>query len=336
MMKIANKKLPALLAAALAFAALPALAQSLDYVVARDTPSWFKESFLDFGEDVSEAADEGKRVMIYFGQDGCPYCRKLHDLNFRQAEIVDKMRANLDSIAVNMFGDVDTVWVDGGDYTEKELAAKLGIQFTPTLLFLDEQGGEALRLAGYQPPPKFMAALDYVIEKKENEVPFAEYLRAALPPPGAAAAPARPPLFAAPPYALSAPAEPLAVLVTQRQCEACDEWRAFLLSDDAAPWREARRIVEIDLHGKEATLADGRSEADWAREAQVAFVPALVFLDADGGEEFRVDGYLRAFHLGSVLDYVVSGAYRSEPEFQRFLQARAEHLREQGVDVQIW
>ena len=35
-------------------------------------PPWFQETFLDFREDVREAAAQGKRLLVYFGQDGCP------------------------------------------------------------------------------------------------------------------------------------------------------------------------------------------------------------------------------------------------------------------------
>ena len=49
-----------------------------------EIPHWFKESFLDFEEDVDEAAAAGKRVMIYFHQEGCPYCAKLVDATGRK------------------------------------------------------------------------------------------------------------------------------------------------------------------------------------------------------------------------------------------------------------
>ena len=64
--------------------------------------------------------------------------------------------------------------------------------------------------------------------------------------------------------------------------------------------------------------------------------PTLLFLDAGGKEVFRADGYLRPFHVASVLDYVASGAYREEPSFQRFSQKRADALRAQGVQVDLW
>ena len=41
-----------------------------------DIPPWFTESFLDFRDDIRDAAREARRLMIYFGQDGCPYCRR--------------------------------------------------------------------------------------------------------------------------------------------------------------------------------------------------------------------------------------------------------------------
>ena len=33
-------------------------------------PSWFKESFLDFREDIAEASAEGRRLLLYFWQRG--------------------------------------------------------------------------------------------------------------------------------------------------------------------------------------------------------------------------------------------------------------------------
>ena len=51
---------------------------------------------------------------------------------------------------------------------------------------------------------------------------------------------------------------------------------------------------------------------------------------------FRIDTYLRPFHLAGSLDYVASGAYRREPSFQRFLQSRAREMRGRGETVDLW
>jgi thioredoxin-related protein len=86
------------------------------------------------------------------------------------------------------------------------------------------------------------------------------------------------------------------------------------------------------------TTPDGRrtSAAAWARQLEIAYTPSIVFFDESGREVFRIDAYLRPFHLSSSFDYVASGAYRNEPDFQRFVQARAERLRSQGVAVDLW
>ena len=47
-----------------------------------EKPHWFKESFLEFEDDVAEAAAADRRVMLYFHQDGCPYCARLVEENF--------------------------------------------------------------------------------------------------------------------------------------------------------------------------------------------------------------------------------------------------------------
>src|SRR5688572_11257000 len=96
---------------------------------AQEPPPWFSESLLDLREDVKEAAAHGKRVMLYFGQDGCPYCKRLMDVNFRQAAIAAKAQRHLVALALNIWGDREVTWTDGKAITEKQLAARLKVQF---------------------------------------------------------------------------------------------------------------------------------------------------------------------------------------------------------------
>ena len=61
-------------------------------------PAWFKESFLDIREDIAEATTTGRRVLLYFYQDGCPYCAKLLNDNFGNREIAEKTQQGFDVI----------------------------------------------------------------------------------------------------------------------------------------------------------------------------------------------------------------------------------------------
>ena len=142
-----------LLALALALACATPQADTLEL------PSWFGESFLEFPQDVKEAAGEGKRLMVYFWQDGCNACRRMKETTFADPATVATTRAKFVPVAINIFGERELVWTDGHRMREKELARSLGIRGTPTMLFLDEKGVEVARRTGYHPPDRFTALL---------------------------------------------------------------------------------------------------------------------------------------------------------------------------------
>lgn len=304
-------------------------------------PGWFKASFLDLREDVAEAAAAGKRVMLYFYQDGCPYCEKLINTNFAQRDIVAKTRENLDVIAINMWGDNTVTDLQGNEVTEKQFSVGMKVQFTPTLLFLDEQGNVALRINGYYPPHKFMTALDYVAGHHERALAFREYLAQQSP----VAASGKLHIergYLQPPYDLRRKAgdKPLLVLFEQKECPVCDEMHA-----EAFQRKESRELLAafdvavVDIWDKSSLTAPSGKRLparEWAREQHIQYAPSMVFFDAGGDEVFRTEAYLRPFHLQSAMAYVASGAYKSQPEFQRFVQERADHLREQGIEVDLW
>lgn len=307
-----------------------------------EKPDWFKNSFLDIREDVQEAAAAGKRVMLYFYQDGCPYCAKLLQDNFSQRSIVEKTRKYLDVIAVNMWGDREVTSLDGQAMTEKEFAAALRVMFTPTILMLNEQGKVILRINGYYHPVKFEAALDYVGLKKETELSFAEYYHQleAVKPSGKLHEEA---FFLKPPYdlqRLATSGKPLMLLFEQKQCKPCDEYH-----DDIYQRPETRQqlerfdIVRLDMWA-ETSIQDLNGNKTTARnlakQLDVKYAPSMVFFDSTGNEVFRTEAYLKAFHVQSVLDYVASGAYRTQPNFQRFIATRADKLEAQGVHVDLW
>jgi thioredoxin-related protein len=137
----------------LACAALSAPAQT------QEVPGWFGESFLEFPQDVKEAAADGRRLMLYFWQPGCPACRKMKGITLAEPGIVGQTRKHFVPVALNVFGEREAQWTDGRTMREKELARALGIRGTPTLVFLDEKGAIVARRVGYLPPESFAAAL---------------------------------------------------------------------------------------------------------------------------------------------------------------------------------
>jgi thioredoxin-related protein len=302
-------------------------------------PRWFVESFLDLREDVADASREKKRVMVYFGQDGCPYCKLLMQTTFTETRIVDKTRRNFVPIALNLWGDREVTWVDGRRMSEKELGRLLQVQFTPTLLFFNEKAEVIVRLNGYQAPHRMEAALDYVATRLETKQPFADYMQRAA---NESASPTLhdEPFFVKPPYDLQrAGGRPVMVVFERPNCASCDELhREGFQRKEVAALASRLTVARFDpASHAELTAPDGRriTASDWARELGIAFAPTLVFFER-GAEVFRVEAYVRPFHLASALDYVGSGAYRSEPSFQRYVQARADRMRARGETVDLW
>jgi thioredoxin-related protein len=293
-----------------------------------DVPRWFTDTFLELRDDVREAAAQGKRLMLYFGQDGCPYCTALMQTNFSQRSISDKAQRHFVAVALNLWGDREVMWLDGRRMSEKALGRELRVQFTPTLLFLDERGKVVLRLNGYLPPHRFEAALDYAAGLAGRGMRYDEYVKTTIKE-AASATLQDEDFFAILPVALTG-AKPVALLFETPYCAGCDE-----LHRDGLRRPEVRRLLER-FSVYRLTLSDLRTpQTTWARELRVAYTPTIVIFDR-GKEVLRLDTYLRPFHLVSALDYVASGAYRKEPSFQRYLQARTGRLRERGDKVDLW
>lgn len=323
--------------------AKPAAALEADMVNPgyHEKPSWFKESFLDLREDVQEAADNKKRVLLYFYQDGCPYCAKLLQDNLGQKKIADKTRKHFDVIAINMWGDKEVTDLKGKQTTEKQFTERMKVMYTPTLVFLTEKGKVALRVNGYYAPNKFETALDYVRGHNETKISFRNYAHKYLKK-SAAGKIHQQPFILKPPYNLQKilkSDKPLLVLFEQKKCSACDELHNEIFRRKETIQQINRfNVVQLDMWGRD-TLQDFNGKTitakELAKKLNINHSPSFVFFDKAGKDIFRIDAYLKSFHTQSVLDYIASDAYKKQPNFQRYIGDRANKLEAQGIHVDL-
>jgi len=309
--------------------------------IASEKPEWFKQSFLEFEEDVAEAAAAGRRVMLYFHQESCPYCARLVEENFTDPQIKKFIQKHFDGISLNMWGDREVVSVAGREFTEKTFAAALQVQYTPTLVFLDESGKVALRLNGYYPPADFRAALDYVAGKLESRLSFADYRLEQF---AAQRGDLHDEDFFLPATDLAslvaAKDKPLAVYFEAPNCAECTTLHERILRDAAT--RNLVRMadnVQFNVAAQTQIITpDGRRTRvrDWAGELGIGYTPSVVFFDRQGQEVMRIGAFVKTFHFQSVYAYVLEKAYLDEPRFQRYIAGRAERIREAGFDTDIW
>src|SRR5262249_50261238 len=100
--------------------------------------SWFLESFLDLADDLEGARKEGKRFAVMWELKGCPYCKETHFVNYAQPRVADYVKENFEVLQLNIIGSRKVTDFDGAELSEKELAAKYGVRFTPTFQFFAE------------------------------------------------------------------------------------------------------------------------------------------------------------------------------------------------------
>jgi len=295
-------------------------------------PDWFKVSFLDLGDDLRDANRSGKNgLIVYFGQEHCPYCEKLMTVNWGKRDMTAYTRRHFDVIAVDIHGDRTVTLFDGDQISEKAWAVRENTNFTPSLIFYDEQGNEALRLRGYHPPYEFRAALEYVADDHYEKESFRAFLDRAEPPltfelHGLADAE----FFMAPPYALNRSfingERPLVVFFEQGDCHACDLLHSGPLeNNDIVERLERFDTVQLDMWGDNPVITpDGErlTARDWAEKLQLFYTPTLLFFDRQGNEILRVDSVAGFYRLRGALDYVLSGAYRDGLTLPRWYRDR--------------
>ncbi|WP_246820231.1 SoxW family protein [Bradyrhizobium iriomotense] len=147
---------------------------------------WFLQSFLDLREDIDGAAAGGKRLAIMWELRGCPYCRETHLVNFADADITKYIRDNFEILQLNLIGSRKVTDVDGQELSEKDLAQKYGIRFTPTFQFFpptsagieakEPMAREVARAPGYLNPPHFLSMFRFVRERAYERGSFRDFL----------------------------------------------------------------------------------------------------------------------------------------------------------------
>ncbi len=282
--------------------------------------SWYLDSFLELADDIAEAGERGHKLVLYFHQEGCPYCYNLVTRVFPHPDVNTLMAKNYELIELDIWGSRIVTLQDGTELAEKQLAAMLKVQYTPTLIFLDEAGTPELRVDGYRPPQAFLSLVQGLITGK-SVLPEPEGVAEHL-------------------IDLSQSAEqPIAIQLIASECQACAEFKKEVLArQDTQSLLAGYQRLDINLsENPRIKLSDGRimTAAEWARELRISYLPAWLFHDAAGKEQFRVDAYVRAFHFNSALQYVASGAYKEQPEFQRYVHDQADHIRNNGQSVNI-
>lgn len=150
-------------------------------------PTWLYESSSDLRKDLAATAAQGKRLVIFWEQRDCVYCKPMYDVNLRIPRVVEKITKNFNVIKFDVQGGRAITDLDGTTLSEGELARKSRIVYTPTLQFLPESSetaagrnigeSEVFRAETYFKPFHFNFIFHYVQTKGyEREPNFQRWL----------------------------------------------------------------------------------------------------------------------------------------------------------------
>ncbi len=144
---------------------------------------WFVDSFLTLADDVEEAAAEGKRLVVFFEQRGCPYCAEMHEVNLARPEISDFIQEHFFVVQLDLWGSREVVDLDGEAMEERDLARKWHVNFTPSVVFFGTAEevasgkGEVARMPGYFKPFHFMSMFEFVQSGSYQTEGFQRFLQ---------------------------------------------------------------------------------------------------------------------------------------------------------------
>lgn len=308
-----------------------------------EIPDWFKESFLDFREDAEEASKAGKHMLVFADLEGCPYCAKMMEDNFKTAEKdggnMELIKAGFDSIQINIKGSREIAYNKDTTVTESELAKALDILYTPTILFMNANNKVVARVNGYRSPREFKLVLDYVTEQAYDKTDFPSYRTANLKDAVYTLLP-HPDFTEITDFQKASDADKLlAILFEDTTCDECERFHKEILDlPETRSLMKAYNFVRLDaLSDKELVDTDGNktTASEWLMKLGISYRPALL-LFAEGEEKARVTGLLKSFHMQQLLTYVAQKEYENYSNWIEFGKVHSAKILNSGKNIDIW
>lgn len=300
-------------------------------------PSWFKDSFLEIADDIEEAKANNKHFMVFMDLEGCPYCTKMLKENFiaenKTSAFIQKY---FDVIEINVKGSREIAWDDETTLTEKELAEKLEIQYSPTILFFNDEKEVVVRVNGYRNQNDFKYILEFVQGKHYEKLTLTEYISKIE----------KQDLYTFKENKmfkdikdLSKVNTPLAIIFEDGACSQCDYFHNRLLKDKLV-LEELKNftVVRLDANSDAEIIdIDGNktSAKQWALKINLDYRPGMLLYD-NKKLISTVDALLFPFHFKELLKYVGEKHYVQYPKsYLDYLRVRQDELLKQGVNIDV-
>ncbi len=148
---------------------------AVSVVLSNELPTWFVRNSTDINSLIKKADKSGKRVMLFFDEEGCPWCKKMIKENFKNGKFVKTLKEKFLIMHIDNFGKRKVIYKDK-NLTEEEFRKSLKIFFSPTMAFLDNGGKIVAIFPGYRNAEKFKTIVEYILSKAYKKYSYPDYL----------------------------------------------------------------------------------------------------------------------------------------------------------------
>ncbi len=119
----------------------------------------------DLAAEIEDARDDGKRLVVMFEQEACPWCLKMRERVFPEPRIDKYFSRHFVMLQSDIRGDLEMLAPDGKAMTQKEFARQKRVRATPVFLFFDLEGKDVVRVTGFQDAETFLTTGRYVVDE---------------------------------------------------------------------------------------------------------------------------------------------------------------------------
>ncbi|MEM8484186.1 MAG: thioredoxin fold domain-containing protein [Bacteroidota bacterium] len=116
----------------------------------------------DFGEALEAAEVSGRALMVDVYAPWCPWCQRLQKEVYAKDDVRAYLNKNFETVRLDIDDADKVIHFKGYELSASELAAGLGAEGTPTIVFLSSTGDYITRVPGFIEAPDFMHVLHYI------------------------------------------------------------------------------------------------------------------------------------------------------------------------------
>jgi len=300
-------------------------------------PEWFKDSFLDIAEDVEEAKDENKHLMLYMHLTGCPYCYKMIEEGFKNNINTQIIKDNFDVVAINIRGNKEVTLNEELTMTENEVRNHYKVNFTPTIVFLDQNNKLVYKVNGYRSVENFKHILNFVKNRAYQNTTLAEFIHQQK----------RIKHYQFKEHNsfqsitdLSIKRDkPLLVLFEDRYCGLCNQLHSgHLQNPDILKLLDLFDIVRFDAESDRSIIdidGDKTTPNQYVKKLGLNYRPGIVMFD-QGVEVMRIDALLYTYHFAGHLRYIGERHYEQYPDSVfDYLRVYRQKILDAGQDIDL-